>query len=30
MKELLKSLANAKSEIGKMSKDSNNPFFKVI
>ena len=28
MKELLKSLANAKSEIGKMSKDNNNPFFK--
>lgn len=28
MKELLKSLANAKSEIGKMSKDSSNPFFK--
>lgn len=30
MKELLKSLANAKSEIGKMSKDSTNPFFKSL
>lgn len=28
MKELLKALSNVKAEIGKMSKDSDNPFFK--
>lgn len=28
MKELLKSLSEAKKEIGKISKDSTNPFFK--
>lgn len=27
MKELLKALSNVKAEIGKMSKDSDNPFF---
>lgn len=28
MKELLKAIANAKKDIGKISKDSENPFFK--